>query len=104
MIHRGIFYQFLYTQSAELKAQGKSPDTDTITLSELLSSADDKFRKPLTRGLGFISLDANLLDAKRIIDATEECQDVFVTQTGKPNEPVLGLLTNNRIFQHVKVE
>jgi hypothetical protein len=103
MIHRSTFYQFIYLKYNELKSQGKTPDTDTLTLTDLLSCADEKIKNTLTRGIGFISINANLLDAKRVIDATDECQDVFVTESGKPTEPVLGLITNNRIFQYAKV-
>lgn len=103
MIHRGLFYQFIFSRQNELKPDELKPDTDKILLSELLTATDDRFKKPLTRGLGFVSVNSTLLDAKHVMDATEECVDVFVTQTGKPSEPVLGLLTNNRIFEHAKV-
>lgn len=103
MIHRSTFYQFIYLKYNELKSQEKTPDTDTLILTDLLSCADEKIKNTLTRGIGFISINANLLDAKRVIDATDECQDVFVTESGKPTEPVLGLITNNRIFQYAKV-
>ena len=103
MIHRSTFYQFIYLKYNELKSKGKTPDTDTLTLTDLLSCADENIKNTLTRGIGFISINANLLDAKRVIDATDECQDVFVTESGKPTEPVLGLITNSRIFQYAKV-
>ena len=103
MIHRSTFYQFIYMKYNEQKLQGAAPDTDSLTLSDLLSCPDEKIKNTLTRGLGFIALDANLLDAKRVIDATDECQNVFVTENAKPSEPVLGLITNNRIFGYAKV-
>ena len=103
MIHRSTFFQFIYLKYSEQKAKGETPDTETLTLADLLTTTDEKLKNTLTRGIGFIPLDANLLDAKRVIDATDECQDVFVTQTGKASEPVLGLITNNRIFTYAKV-
>jgi hypothetical protein len=103
MIHRSTFYLFIYFKYTELKAQGKTPDTDNLTLADLLACTDEKIKNTLTRGIGFIALNANLLDAKRVIDATEECQDVFVTESGKALKPVQGLITNNRIFQYAKV-
>ena len=103
MIHRSTFFQFIYQKYTEQKLSGEKPDTETLTLADLLCSTDEKIKNTLTRGIGFIPLYANLLDAKRVIDATDECQDVFVTQTGKASEPVLGLVTNSRIFQYAKV-
>ncbi|MHB9141400.1 MAG: hypothetical protein ACYC25_05960, partial [Paludibacter sp.] len=103
MIHRSTFFQFIYQKYTEQKSKGVTPDTDILTLGDLLGSTDEKIKNTLTRGIGFISINANLLDAKRVIDATDECQDVFVTQNGKPSEPVLGLITNNRIFGFAKV-
>ena len=72
-------------------------------LVELLACTDEKIKNTLTRSIGFIPIKSNLLEAKRVIDATEECQDVFVTESGKASEPVQGLITNNRIFQYAKV-
>lgn len=103
MIHRSTFFQFIYQKYTEQKSKGVVPDTEMLTLADLLSTTDEKIKNTLNRGIGFIQLDANLLDAKRVIDAIEECQDVFVTQTGKSSEPILGLITNSRIFQHAKV-
>ncbi|MEA4937797.1 MAG: hypothetical protein VB102_14355 [Paludibacter sp.] len=103
MIHRSTFYQFIYLKYNEYNKNGAPTETDKLTLDDLLKCTDEKIKNTLTRGIGFVSYNANLLDAKRVIDATDECQDVFVTQNGKPSEPVLGLITNNRIFQYAKV-
>ncbi len=102
MIHRGVFYQFLYN-SFQSKETSTENQPKNVTLKDLLESNNEQFKKMLNRSVGFISISANLLDAKRVMDATEECFDVFVTQTGKNSEPILGLLTNNRIFQYAKV-
>jgi len=103
MIHRSTFFQFIYQKYTEQKTSGVTPDTEKLTLGDLLVTNDEKIKNTLTRGIGFISINANLLDAKRVIDATDECQNVFVTQNGKTSEPVLGLITNNRIFGYAKV-
>ena len=38
-----------------------------------------------------------LADAKASMERKPGCQDVFVTQSGGPDQPVLGWLTNTRI-------
>jgi hypothetical protein len=40
---------------------------------------------------------ATLADAKTAMEARKDCQDVFITSTGKANSPILGWLTNNEI-------
>ena len=103
MIHRPTFYEFIYLKSAEAKKQGTTIDTDKLVLDDLLTYNDEKIKNTLTRGFGFVPLDATLLDAKRVIDSINECQDVFVTQSGTSTEPVLGLITNSRIFEKARV-
>jgi hypothetical protein len=103
MIHRSTFFEFIYLKSAEFKQENKGQDTDTLILEDLLNYNDEKIKNTLTRGFGFAAVDATLLDAKRAIDSIDECNDVFITQTGKSTEPVLGLLTNNMIFEKAKV-
>jgi len=103
MIHRGLFYQFIYARTTEPAPDGTTADGTKLTLKDLLDSTDERFQNPLKRGIVFINVDANLLDAKHKMDAVEECYDVFVTQNGKPTEPVLGLITNNRLLEYSKM-
>jgi hypothetical protein len=94
MIHRGIFYEFMH----------KVKDTEgEKTLKDLLESQDENIKNNLTFGFDFVKLDATVLDAKKMIDSVAECHDVFITLNGKSNEPVLGLLTDNRILELSKV-
>jgi len=37
------------------------------------------------------------------MDAMKECQDVFITENGKKDEPVLGLITNVRLMDNATV-
>jgi hypothetical protein len=93
MIHRGTFYEFMF----------KNKDADGILkLEDLLKSEDENIKNNLSFGFGFVKLEATLLDAKKVIDSVAECQDVFITQNGNRNEPVLGLLTNNKILELLK--
>jgi hypothetical protein len=51
----------------------------------------------------FVGKNGTLLDAKKAMDAYKECQDVFATENGKKEEPILGLITNNEILENSKV-
>jgi hypothetical protein len=47
---------------------------------------------------GTIARDRTLRDAKTAMESQKGCQDVFVTATGAPGEPVVGWITNGRIL------
>ena len=47
----------------------------------------------------FVRLDATLADARAKIEATSDCQDVFVTDTGDKDETLRGWLSNTRIAE-----
>lgn len=103
MIHRSTFFEFTYLKYIDFKKEGKNPYNETLTLNDLLTYNNEKIKNTLTRGFGFVSIESCLLDAKKVIDSIEECFDVFITQTGKSTEPVMGLITNNMIFNKAKV-
>lgn len=101
IVHRNIFFRFLAEVSMGTIEVEKN--TDDITLKDMEEFASDAVKVLLYKGFTFVPLNATLLDAKKAMDAVPECQDVFVTQNGKHNEPVLGLITNNRILEYAKV-
>ncbi|MBP1676671.1 MAG: hypothetical protein H6Q20_1230 [Bacteroidetes bacterium] len=103
MIHRGLFYQYIYVRTTEPDQEGNLAESNKLTLKDLIESPDERFKTPLQRGIVFINIEANLLEAKHKMDAVDECEDVFITQNGKPTESVLGLITNNRIMELAKV-
>ena len=104
MIHRSTFFEFMYLKAADIKKTGNVEDTESLKLDDLLTYNDENIKNTLTRGFGFASIDATLLDAKKTIDSIDECKDVFITQTGKSTEPVvMGLVINNLIFDKAKV-
>jgi hypothetical protein len=100
IIHRSTFYQYI-----ALNVDG-GKDINTINalkLQDLLNETKPEIRNVIAKGSNFVAKTANLLDAKKAMDAIPECQDVFITETGKSTEPVLGLITNNMILDKAKV-
>lgn len=94
MIPRGAFYEFMHNQNSI------SPKTDIeLTVVDLLKATDFTIKDTLSLGFGFVNLDATILDAKRIVESIDDCQNVFITQNGNQYEAVFGLLTNNKIFE-----
>lgn len=101
MIHRTTFYRFLAEVSLGLSETTRT--LQELTLRDMEEKATDAVKALMYKGFTFVSETATLLDAKKAMDAIPECQDVFVTRNGKPTEPILGLITNNRLLDFAKV-
>lgn len=96
MIHKSTFTAFLVD-----KYKNNVADLKSILFKELLE--DKETKQKLEKSVKFVSINANLLEAKKSMDSIPECLDVFVTQTGVETEPVMGLITNNMILEHSRV-
>jgi len=59
-------------------------------------------RELVEKSIAFVSSKTTLGDAKAAMEKTKNCQDVFVTENGRSEEPVIGWLTNTEILKHVK--
>jgi len=96
IIHRSEFTKYL---------TGKAISTtkiEDISFEFFLQESKQKQNNCILNNSAFIPLTATLLEAKKAMDTLKECQDVFVTSTGKESEPVLGLITNNTILEYAK--
>ena len=100
IIHRSLFYEF--TQ-LNVKNGMSTDQIQELTLDDLLQEESRSIRNKLERNLVVVSIDATLLDAKKAIDTIPECEDVFVTKTGRKDEIVCGLITNNEILKEATV-
>jgi hypothetical protein len=79
------------TLTAYAESQGLTTTTLDKNLGELLSDAD--FKK-LVEAIGFVSEKATVADARMEMTSIENCNDVFVTASGKRGERAIGWLTN----------
>lgn len=73
-----------------------------LKLQDMLDN-DPAIKASLATSFGTVGQNATLEDAKTVMDALPECQDVFVTKGGTRTEPVLGWITNNIIDDNAKV-
>jgi len=98
LIYKAMIDKYL----AQLDRQTFTPDkVAALTLADLL--ADVTMKKLFESTFAFVSLTATLADAKREMEAIDKCGDVFVTSTGKKDEPILGLITDNTIIENLRV-
>lgn len=70
------------------------------TLQNMLG---DPGSKALVTALAFVAGSASLADAQEAMNKVDHCQDLFVTANGRPEEPVLGWVTNPEIAKQVQV-
>jgi hypothetical protein len=63
----------------------------TKTLGHLLAVPE---YKDLVSAIGLVAKSASVGDARRVTASIKNCNDVFVTDTGKRDEPAIGWLTN----------
>jgi len=73
---------------------------DTLKYAEL--QADPKLGPLMKTSIAFVAESATLADARMKMTARRGCEDVFVTKSGSPEEPVLGWITDNVILEASK--
>jgi urease gamma subunit len=98
ILHRSIIDSFL---SAAARS-GKPPAEIMQQTVQNLLDQDPKM-KVMAQSFNCVRQDATLADALDAMNKIGDCQDVFVTQTGSKDEPVLGWITNVVIQENAKV-
>lgn len=84
VIHESLLDSYARTVTPERYARA--------SLDDLLSSPENS---RLARAIGFVSITATMGEARDQMQRVNDSNDIFVTSSGYPAEPVLGWLTNN---------
>jgi hypothetical protein len=79
------------TLTAYAESVGESTTNLTKTLGDLLAVPE---YNDLVSAMGFVGKTASVGDARRVLASIKNCNDVFITETGKRDEPAIGWLTN----------
>ncbi len=77
-------------------------DVAELTFKDLFEKVPE-LKKLGQKSFGAIGKDVTLADAKLKMRQISKCQDVFVTENGLKDSPVIGLITNVIIENHSKV-
>lgn len=102
LIHQSELSKYIAAKCCDNSESKPKTDILHLTLEEFLS---DPITKELVSGsMAFVSKDATLREAKAIMENTTKCRDIFITETGKPAEPVLGWLPDIKINKSISVE
>ena len=87
--HRSLLDQFIARQITK----GLVTELKDLTLADLLSQQPE-MRATFKSAAAFVERNATLGDAKAAMQKKRNCRDVFVTAVGKPDEPILGYVTD----------
>jgi hypothetical protein len=98
IVHRSMIDGYLASKVTE-----PDPEIDiaNMTIAEMLEK-EPELKSLFEMSYGFVGREKRLVEVKTIMGANPNIQDVFVTQTGKQNEPVLGWITNAMMAQHTE--
>ncbi len=97
VIHRDLISYFLAGETIS----GKS--VAGCTLKDMYDNGGQEIKNTFDNSVKFIGENANLLDAKTIMDQNKACQDVMITKNGSADAPVLGWITNVTISENLVV-
>ena len=92
VIHQSLVYKFISAKSIAASESGTPFDPKGLTLEDFLNFKN--MRQIVTEAIAFVPETANLEQAKAEMEKISKCQDVFVTESGKRDEPIKGWLTN----------
>ena len=101
VIHKSTIDHFIADQC--FKDNITEKDFDKMDVEQAMKK-DKYFEKVITSSHGFISKDSSLLEAQKEMERIELCNDIFITETGSKDEPVLGWVTNIRIAEKVQLK
>lgn len=98
LIYRAMIDRYLaqFTQGKSLPTGKQAGD---LTLKDLVDS-DPATKKIFESTMAFVPVTATLADAKSAMEKIEKCSDVFVTNAGNKDEPILGWVTDNTIIEN----
>ena len=92
MAHESVIFRY----EAKIRAEGKTPDK--VSIAEFLES--ELYLERAAGSTEFVSRSATLEDAKAKMQGNVRgAQDVFITNTGDKNSPVVGWITNVDILR-----
>jgi len=96
VVHRSMMDKYLAKRAAE----ANPPNLKGLTIADLLGDSD---AKRIASSFQTLKDSATLADAKRLIVADDNCQDVFITQDGTKTTAVIGWITNVIIEENARL-
>jgi hypothetical protein len=103
LVYKATITQFISQLAlGKVKDIGKGPKD--VTLQDMFN-ANPTLKTIAVKSFGFVPQTGSLADAQREMERTSKesaCNDIFVTATGRPDEALLGWVTDNTISENLK--
>jgi hypothetical protein len=101
LIHKSVVERYLSALALDSERLPAGKGVKDVTLRDLL--ADAKSKDLFVNLYAFVKPNQTLADAKTAMDSIPRCGDVFVTENGRSDEPIVGWITDNRILESATV-
>jgi hypothetical protein len=91
-LHKSLLSDYLF----------RNATSNLLTIVNMKEDLDKDIQNAFNNGVQVVSKNTTLLDVKNIMDLIPGCQDVFVTESGKRDEDVLGWISNVDVMNNSK--
>lgn len=96
IVHRSMVDRYI----AEKVTVGGLNDLTKLSLLDMMAD-DPSLKRLFETSFSAVGPNARLRDVQAIMAANHEIQDVFATNTGQREEPIIGWITNTMLAQHL---
>ncbi|MGJ3234365.1 hypothetical protein [Marivirga sp.] len=98
LFHKSTLFEYLYSNTDPDK---NPPPTSSI--SDMLQSDITWIQQVIKNGIKFLGADANLLEAKKLMESEKACNDAMITTDGTSSGEVTGWITDKIISEKSKI-
>ena len=70
-----------------------------VTLADFLNDSHEAIKNMKSNGVVTVSKAASIEDVARLINSHDNCHEVFVTESGRKHEPVLGWISEHALIR-----
>jgi len=99
IIHQSLLFQYIAQKNVESANNQVIFDIKQTYLKDFLGHTG--IVEMVGQSIAFVKPTTTVADAKIAMESVKNCQDVFVTETGTPESPVMGWLTNIDITKNI---
>ncbi len=94
--------KYMIHESSVDKYLLENKKSDANSLAEFIKIYQGKgIEFGVNKGFALVAKDQTIKAAKSKMKHIKSCQDIFITETGSPNEPLIGWVSNTRLAKYI---